>query len=204
MSFPKNLKTLRKKRGLTQEELAEKIYVSRTLISKYESGTVFPSEENIASLSNFFQVEKSELIDLDEEKHLAKKDKDNRKINIIINSIIICVCSLFVLVSSLPIFPKRVLKEYVCTPGEGVSCYPLFNDEYHTGYYLTLSNGNPILIFAILSSLVNISLSILLLIRKANKAMRLINWILFILNVLLFLFTFMFILFYARGANMDY
>lgn len=38
MEFCEKLQELRKKRGLTQEELAEQLYVSRTAISKWESG----------------------------------------------------------------------------------------------------------------------------------------------------------------------
>lgn len=38
MEFNEKLQKLRKQRGLTQEELAEKLYVSRTAISKWESG----------------------------------------------------------------------------------------------------------------------------------------------------------------------
>jgi len=38
MEFGEKLKQLRKKKGLTQDELAEALYVSRTAISKWESG----------------------------------------------------------------------------------------------------------------------------------------------------------------------
>ena len=38
MHFAENLQKLRKQKGLTQEELAEVLYVSRTAVSKWESG----------------------------------------------------------------------------------------------------------------------------------------------------------------------
>ena len=59
MKFNEKLKELRKEKGLTQEELASKIYVSRTLISKYESGAIIPTKDNIEKLALFFNVDKS-------------------------------------------------------------------------------------------------------------------------------------------------
>ena len=43
MEFNEKLQELRKQRGLTQEELAERLYVSRTAISKWESGRGYPN-----------------------------------------------------------------------------------------------------------------------------------------------------------------
>jgi len=48
MEFNEKLQELRKQRGLTQEELAEKLYVSRTAISKWESGRGYPNIESRA------------------------------------------------------------------------------------------------------------------------------------------------------------
>ncbi|MBR7039698.1 MAG: helix-turn-helix transcriptional regulator, partial [Oscillospiraceae bacterium] len=42
MEFSEKLQTLRKKKGLTQEELAQALFVSRTAISKWESGKGYP------------------------------------------------------------------------------------------------------------------------------------------------------------------
>ena len=46
MEFNEKLQELRKQRGLTQEELAEKLYVSRTAISKWESGRGYCQEKH--------------------------------------------------------------------------------------------------------------------------------------------------------------
>lgn len=47
---------LRKNRGLSQEQLAEKLNVSRQAVSKWESGTAFPETEKLIIISNYFGV----------------------------------------------------------------------------------------------------------------------------------------------------
>ena len=47
MEFHSKLQRLRKLQGLTQEQLAEKLYVSRTAVSKWESGKGYPSIESL-------------------------------------------------------------------------------------------------------------------------------------------------------------
>lgn len=56
MEIGKTIQDLRKRKGLSQEELAEKIDVSRQAVSKWENGSSVPDVEKIIALSNFFQV----------------------------------------------------------------------------------------------------------------------------------------------------
>ena len=56
MEFNEKLKELRSSRGLTQEELAEALFVSRTAISKWESGRGYPSIDSLREISDFFSV----------------------------------------------------------------------------------------------------------------------------------------------------
>ena len=56
MRFPEKLKKLRKEKGLTQEELAKAIFVSRTLISKYENGSVYPTKDNAENWLYFLML----------------------------------------------------------------------------------------------------------------------------------------------------
>ena len=56
MECREKLICLRKKRGLTQQELAEAVNVSRQAISKWELGAAQPSTENFRSLSTFYGV----------------------------------------------------------------------------------------------------------------------------------------------------
>lgn len=56
MECRKKLICLRKKQGLTQQELAEAVDVSRQAISKWEVGAAAPTVENLRSLSAFYGV----------------------------------------------------------------------------------------------------------------------------------------------------
>ena len=62
MEFHEKLQELRKSRGLTQEELAETLYVSRTAISKWESGRGYPNIESLKEISKYFSVSIDDLL----------------------------------------------------------------------------------------------------------------------------------------------
>ncbi len=62
MEFCEKILELRKQKNLTQAELAEKLYVSRTAISKWESGRGCPSIESLRAISQFFGVSLDELL----------------------------------------------------------------------------------------------------------------------------------------------
>ena len=53
MEFNEKLQELRKNKGLTQEELAEALYVSRTAISKWESGRGYPSIDSLKEIAKY-------------------------------------------------------------------------------------------------------------------------------------------------------
>ena len=56
MEFNEKLQQLRTGKNLTQEQLAEQLYVSRTAISKWESGKGYPNIESLKCISKFFSV----------------------------------------------------------------------------------------------------------------------------------------------------
>ena len=62
MEFHEKLQELRKNSGLTQEELAEVLFVSRTAISKWESGRGLPSIDSLKAISNYFSVTIDDLL----------------------------------------------------------------------------------------------------------------------------------------------
>ena len=75
MEFNEKLQELRKSRGLTQEELAEKLFVSRTAISKWESGRGYPSLDSLKEIARFFSVTIDDLICSDEMISVAENEK---------------------------------------------------------------------------------------------------------------------------------
>ena len=56
MKFCDRLRVLRKERGLTQDQLAEKTNISQTAISNWEAGNRSPSVEYVITLAKFFSV----------------------------------------------------------------------------------------------------------------------------------------------------
>ena len=62
MEFHEKLQELRKSRSLTQEELAEALFVSRTAVSKWESGRGYPGIDSLKEIARFFSVTVDELI----------------------------------------------------------------------------------------------------------------------------------------------
>lgn len=73
MTFAEKLKTLRKEKNISQEQLAEKIYVSRQAITKWESGNGIPDIENLIAISSLFNESLDSL--LSEEKSLISKNE---------------------------------------------------------------------------------------------------------------------------------
>ena len=82
MDFNEKLQKLRKQKGLTQEELAEILFVSRTAVSKWESGRGYPSIESLKAISKFYGVTVDELLSGDELLSIAQKDSDEKQKNI--------------------------------------------------------------------------------------------------------------------------
>ena len=71
-----NLKTLRKNKGLSQEELSIKLNVVRQTISKWETGLSVPDAEMLVTISEFFETPVSEILG----ENIEKKEKDDLKV----------------------------------------------------------------------------------------------------------------------------
>ena len=79
MEFHEKLQELRKQKGLTQEELAESLYVSRTAISKWESGRGYPNIDSLKAISKCFSVTIDELLSGEEILAIAEKDHTEKE-----------------------------------------------------------------------------------------------------------------------------
>jgi len=74
MEFNEKLQQLRKQNNWTQEQLAEKLYVSRTAISKWEIGKSYPNIESLKSISKLFSVSIDDLLSGEELISLAESE----------------------------------------------------------------------------------------------------------------------------------
>ena len=75
MEFSNRLHKLRKDRGLTQEELAEILHVSRAAVSKWESGRGFPNIASLKDIGQVFGVTVDSLLSADEVTDIAQSEQ---------------------------------------------------------------------------------------------------------------------------------
>lgn len=73
MEFSEKLQKLRKRKGLTQQELAVQLYVSRTAVSKWESGRGYPNLDSLKEIARFFAVTVDELLSPDDVISVSEK-----------------------------------------------------------------------------------------------------------------------------------
>lgn len=81
MEFHEKLQELRKQKGLTQEELAQSLYVSRTAVSKWESGRGYPNIDSLKAIARFFSVTVDDLLSGDEILTLAEADHRQKELH---------------------------------------------------------------------------------------------------------------------------
>ncbi len=107
MEFNEKLHELRKKKGLTQEELAELLYVSRTAISKWESGRGYPNIDSLKAIAKFFGVSIDELLSGDELLTIAEEDSKHKETHFrdLVFGLLDCSIAMFFF---LPFFGQKV------------------------------------------------------------------------------------------------
>lgn len=107
MEFNEKLQELRKQKGITQEELAEELYVSRTAISKWESGRGYPNIDSLRAISKYFSVSLDELLSSDEVLTIAEEDNKQKEKHLrdMVFGLLDCSVAMFLF---LPFFGQRV------------------------------------------------------------------------------------------------
>ena len=125
MTFGEKLKKLRNESGLTQDELAERLYVTRTAISKWETNKGYPNIESLKAIASFFSITVDDLLSSDEILTIAdeeQKQARKRFIDLIFGLLDICNSLLLFL----PLFASKggdIIKESSLLMLSGVSDY---------------------------------------------------------------------------------
>ena len=107
MEFHEKLQELRKSRGLTQEELAEALFVSRTAISKWESGRGYPSIDSLKEISRYFSVSIDDLLSGEQLIFIAEKENKSN-LNSVCDLLLGFVDLFSLMLIFLPLYPKPV------------------------------------------------------------------------------------------------
>lgn len=110
MELSQKLKELRKKQGLTQLELAERLFVSRQAISGWEAGTSRPSTENLQSLSRSFNIPLETLLDDKAEEQAKEEDKGQGKARRY-KAIVLVIVLLAILLTTAVLAHRRTAQE---------------------------------------------------------------------------------------------
>lgn len=112
MELSEKLVQLRKQKGFTQEELAQALYVSRTAVSKWESGRGYPSIDSLKSIAKLYCVSIDELLSNEELITVAQTDvkEKEKKTYTVIFGLIDCMVGLMMF---LPFFRQQLDSRYV-------------------------------------------------------------------------------------------
>lgn len=103
MELGEKIQELRKSKNMTQEQLAQALFVSRTAISKWESNRGYPSIDSLKALSQFFHVSLDDLLSTETVLHIVDEKEENRK-----NTIFGILDVISILLIFLPLYPKKV------------------------------------------------------------------------------------------------
>ena len=106
MEFGEKIQKLRNENKWTQEQLAEKLYVSRTAVSKWESGKGYPNIDSLKDIAKLFNKTIDELLSSEEIIDIAKKENTSniKKTNNLIYGLLDIISILFIF---LPLYAQK-------------------------------------------------------------------------------------------------
>lgn len=189
MGFSEKLKELRKSHNLTQDALAQKILVSRTLISKYENGSVIPTKDNLNRIADYFGVSVNELMTNEEGLALALQTHSSyRKFKILISIFFTLLSIVFIMLICLPVFEYG----HYTDPSDK-------NSDYVYGMAsiinASLKYGNFFALFSLIFNIINLICSMFLLVEfneKYDLVIKIITIFVFVINIALFIISFIY------------
>lgn len=152
MKLSEKLYSLRKKSGLSQEQLAEELSVSRQAISKWESGISVPESEKLIVISSYFNVSVDYLIKDDiESLAVLKATTRENKADLIARYIGLAFCIL----------------GFICLVGWGIVMIanPVISDNIANSSTLTIDGRGILLIVCC----VLVAVGVILLLQKRSR-----------------------------------
>ena len=171
MEFNEKIQELRKSRGLTQEELADILFVSRAAVSKWESGRGYPSIDSLKDISRFFSVSVDDLLSGEKLILIAEKESKSKIKDIF--DYLFGIADLFsVMLIVLPLYPNEI-DGYILS-------VPLFD-------YIQISRFNLIIYWSIFITMTAVGLIRLILIRF-NKSNDILMYFSLSVNIIAVLF----------------
>lgn len=187
MEFAEKLKTLRKDADLTQQEVADKLYISRSLYAKYESGIAVPNKDTLQKIALLFNADVNDLVSCEETTFMVVEEHNTReklKNITLISSVVIC--ALFIIFYFIPIF-QVYSYQYPAPVGQ----QPERIMTLMSSFSLLNSKGVPLGNIALGICVIEIVLSILCLtiFNKRKIVVRYIAYIVFALVVFLIFMT---------------
>ena len=138
MEFKEKLKKLRSDRNISQQALADAIFVSRSAVAKWESGLGLPCDESMEALEKYFEVEKNYfLTDKPDVVIVIKNIKIRKTITILcgLSSILLIIFSILLVVS---IFCKSYGLTSKMAAGEVFYDNPCIHNDDYDIYYDTM------------------------------------------------------------------
>ena len=106
MNFGEKIQKLRTQNKWTQEQLAQKLYVSRTAVSKWESGKGYPNIDSLKEIAKLFNITIDELLSSEEIIDIARKENTSniKKTNNLIYGLLDAISILFIF---LPLYAQK-------------------------------------------------------------------------------------------------
>ena len=133
MEFGEKLKKLRKEKGISQKQLADVIYVSRSAVAKWENGLGFPSKASYDSLVQYFDVSEQYFEIEEPEAIIFKKNRKIRNYSIsiyVVLAIFLLYITVWLLYQPVPFYVSASCTTLVITPiNEGSSSFQITNEN---------------------------------------------------------------------------